>query len=249
MESDIYTTICQIFFPLKCLSTFVENPMTMNVKKSSLLAYSSEQISKLMPPILMPHCLGNSFTGCVGFSNLVLHFQDYFFTDHFKYLQPALTDRRGHVSQGQLTNLLYENIIITSATFTFITGYYSTGNYINYPNKGSYTRIIKISSFGLSVLTSEIKSKYKFITTISMQFHKLYFSIWGDSLSRKLRLYFATSKIGASLFLNWTAIFWSSLGLDCHVTSTLATEKRPKYQQCSSSSLTCGWQPTVATQR
>jgi hypothetical protein len=54
---------------------------------------------------------------------------------------------------------------------------------------------------------------YIFIPTISIWFYQLHFSIWSDSLERKLRLYFATRKIGASLFLNWTAIFWSSLEL------------------------------------
>lgn len=70
----------------------------------------------------------------------------------------AHTDHRGHVSQGKLTDLLHENILITSASLTFIIGYYSISNYINYLNKSSYTRI-KISSFELSVLMSEIKSK------------------------------------------------------------------------------------------
>lgn len=104
-------------------------------------------------------------------------------------------------------DLLHENILISSAILTFIIGYYSISNYINYLNENSYTRIIKISSFELSVLMSEIKSKYTFIPTIFMWFHKLYFSIWGDSLGRKLRLDSAISKTGASLFLNWTAIF------------------------------------------
>lgn len=119
----------------------------------------------------------------------------------------AHTDHRGHVSQGELTDLLHENILITCATLTFIIGYYSISNNINYLNESSYTRIIKINTLELSVLMSEIKSKHTFIPTISMWFHKLYFSIWGDSLGRKLRLDFAISKIGASLFPNWTAIF------------------------------------------